>query len=65
MHGLQVSPDGQYVFATHIMARFQVPTTQLERGWVATNALSVIRVADQSLLHTVLLDDLEAFLLSL
>jgi len=47
------------------MARFQVPTTQLERGWVATNALSVIRVADQSLLHTVLLDDLEAFLLSL
>ncbi|MGB0413869.1 MAG: c-type cytochrome [Coraliomargarita sp.] len=58
LRGLKVSPDGQYAFATHILARFQVPTTQLERGWVATNALSVIRVSDQKLIHTVLLDDI-------
>lgn len=58
LRGLKVSPDGQYVLATHILARFQVPTTQLERGWVATNALSVIRVSDQKLIHTVLLDDI-------
>lgn len=58
VRGLKVSPDGQYVFATHIMARYQVPVTQLERGWVITNALSVIRVSDQSLLYTVLLDDM-------
>ena len=58
LRGLKVSPDGDYVFVSHILARFQVPTTQLERGWVATNGLSVIRVSDQKLIHTVLLDDI-------
>ena len=58
LRGLKVSPDGDYVFVSHILARFQVPTTQLERGWVATNALSVIRVSDQKLIHAVLLDDI-------
>jgi YVTN family beta-propeller protein len=59
VRGLRVSPDGQFVFATHFMARFLVPTTQLERGWVSTDALSVIRVKDQTLLYTVLLDDVD------
>ncbi|MFC1760524.1 cell surface protein [Planctomycetota bacterium] len=57
MRGVCVSPDGQYAFATHLMARYQVPTTQIERGWINTNALSVIRVSDQSLFYTLLLDD--------
>jgi len=59
VRGLKVSPDGKYVFATHLMARFLVPTTQLERGWVSTDALSVIRVSDLSLEYTVLLDDVD------
>jgi len=54
---LRMSPDGKYAYATHLMARFLVPTTQLERGWINTDALSVIRVSDQSLLYTILLDD--------
>ncbi len=59
MRELCVSPDGQYVFATHLMARYQVPTSQIERGWINTNAISVISVADQELLFTVLLDDID------
>lgn len=59
MRGVCVSPDGKYVYATHLMARFQVPTTQIERGWINTNAISVVRVADQTLLFTVLLDDVD------
>ena len=59
VRGLHVSPDGKYVYATHFMARFLVPTTQLDRGWVSTDALSVIRVADLSLQYTVLLDDVD------
>jgi len=59
MRGIQVSADGKYVFATHLMARFQVPTTQIERGWISTDALSIIRVDDLKLLYTVLLDDLD------
>jgi YVTN family beta-propeller protein len=59
VRGIKVSPDGQHVFATHFVARFLVPTTQLERGWISTDALSVIRVADKKLLYTVLLDDVD------
>ncbi len=59
VRGLKISPDGKYVFATHLMARYLVPTTQLERGWISTDALSVIRVEDKKLLYTVLLDDVD------
>ncbi|WP_372806618.1 cell surface protein, partial [Pontiella sp.] len=59
VRGVRISPDGKTVFATHLMARFLVPTTQLERGWVSTDALSVIDVASQELKYTVLLDDVD------
>ncbi|MEE9368356.1 MAG: hypothetical protein V3V05_05780 [Pontiella sp.] len=41
------------------MARYLVPTTQLERGWISTDALSIIRVRDNKLIYTVLLDDVD------
>ncbi len=59
VRGIKLSPDGQFVFAAHRVARYLVPTTQLERGWVSTDALSIIRVNDQKLLYTVLLDDVD------
>ena len=59
MRGIRVSPDGKYVYATHLMARFLVPTTQIERGWINTNAMSAIRVADMKLIFTILLDDVD------
>jgi len=54
-----VSPDGKYAYVTHILARYQLPTTQLERGWMNTNALSIIDVSKCKLLNTVLLDDVD------
>lgn len=57
--GICVSPDGKYVYATHVLARYQLPTTQLERGWINTNALSVIDTAQRKLVNTVLLDDVD------
>lgn len=59
MHGIAVSPDGKYAYAVHILARYQMPTTQLERGWMNTNAMSVIDVAEKKLVNTVLLDDVD------
>jgi YVTN family beta-propeller protein len=59
LRGLTVSPDGKHVYATHILARYQLPTTQLERGWMNTNALSVIDVERRELINTVLLDDVD------
>lgn len=54
-----VSPDGQWAYAVHLLARFLLPTTQLERGWMNTNALSIVSIAKRELLATVLLDDLD------
>ena len=54
-----ISPDGKFAYVTHILARYQLPTTQLERGWMNTNALSVIDTAKKKLLNTVLLDDVD------
>ena len=59
VRGIAVSPDGKYVYAAHILARYTLPTTQLERGWMNTNALSVIEVSSNKLMATVLLDEVE------
>lgn len=60
VRGICVSPDGQYAYATHILARYQLPTTQLERGWMNTNAVSIIDAAEKKHVNTVLLDDVDA-----
>ena len=54
-----LSPDGRFAFCTHILARFHNPTTQLVRGWINTNAFSIIDVGQRTLLATVLLDDVD------
>ena len=59
LHGICVSPDGKHVYATCILARYQQPTTQLERGWSITNALAVIDAAQEKMINTVLLDNMD------
>lgn len=59
LRGVCVSPDGAYAYVTHILSRYLLPTTQLERGWVNTNAVSVIDIGALALLNTVLLDEVD------
>lgn len=59
MRGICISPDRQYAYATHVIGRYQVPTSQLERGWIMTNAVSVIDIAGADLVNTFLVDDVE------
>jgi len=59
VRGICMSPDGKFAYITHILARYMMPTTQLERGWVNTNAMSVIGVRGKDLFNTVLLDDVD------
>ena len=59
LQGICISPDGRHAYATHILGRYTVPTTQLERGWMNTNALSIIDVQNKELIDTVLLDDVD------
>jgi YVTN family beta-propeller protein len=54
-----VSPDGKYGYVVHILSRYRMPTTQLERGWMNTNALSIIDIANKTLVNTVLLDEID------
>jgi len=56
---VKVSPDGKFAGVTHMLAKFHLPTTQLERGWMNTNALSIIDVSNKKLINTVLLDDVD------
>ncbi len=57
--GLAISPDGKYVYATHVVARFNVPTSQVEKGWVDTNAVGVINTEKDEMEFTFLLDDVD------
>jgi YVTN family beta-propeller protein len=60
LQDIRVSPDGKYAVVTHILSRFHLPTTQLERGWMNTNAKTLIDLAKMELLNTVLLDNVDS-----
>lgn len=53
-----LSPDGKHLYVTHSLARFLVPTTQLDRGWINTSGLTIIDTQSNSIYATVLLDDI-------
>ena len=59
LRGIAISPDGANVYVAHILSRYQLPTTQLERGWMNTNALTIIDVPGQKLINTCLVDDVD------
>ncbi|HSH19354.1 MAG TPA: YncE family protein, partial [Draconibacterium sp.] len=59
LRGICLSADGKYAFVSHNLGRFQVPTTQLEQGWMNTSALSVIDANRLEYIATVLLDEPE------
>jgi YVTN family beta-propeller protein len=56
--GVCTSPDGRWAYVVHALGRFNLPITQLERGWVHTYALSILDVKAGRRLATLLLDDL-------
>jgi YVTN family beta-propeller protein len=60
LNDIRVSPDGKYACVTHILARFHLPTTQLDRGWMNTNAKTIIDLETLEVLNTVLLDNVDS-----
>ena len=59
LRGMSLSPDGRYLLVTHNLGRFQVPTSQLQQGWMNTSAVSVVNVATLAFEGAVLLDEPE------
>ncbi len=51
-----IDAEGARAYVAHTLGRFHLPTTQLDRGWVNTNALSVIDLESGTRTATVLLD---------
>jgi DNA-binding beta-propeller fold protein YncE len=56
---LCVSPDGRHACVPHTLARFHLPVTQVERGWVNTSALTVLDLPAMKVLNTILLDEVD------
>lgn len=59
LEGIAFSPDGKHIYVTHLLSRFQYPVTQVERGWVNTNALSIIDAEKKEYKGTILLDSID------
>jgi hypothetical protein len=56
LHNIRLSPDGKYAAVTHLIGHHQAPTSQLERGWINTNAATIIDIAKLEIVNSVLLD---------
>jgi YVTN family beta-propeller protein len=56
--GVCVSPNNRWAYVVHNLGRFNLPVTQLERGWANTTAMTIIDLASGERAATVLLDEL-------
>lgn len=59
LRGICITPDGKYIYVSHNLGRFTVPTSQLQQGWMNTSAFSVIDVAAQEFRGAILVDEPE------
>lgn len=54
-----ITPDGKFVYVSHNLGRYTVPTSQLQQGWMNTSAFSVIDTEKQEFMGVVLVDEPE------
>lgn len=57
LRGICITPDGKYIYVSHNLGRFQVPTSQLQQGWMNTSAFSVIDADKQEFVGAILVDE--------
>lgn len=56
VRGIKCSPDGKWAYVLHTFGKTSLPTTQITRGWVMTNAVTIIDIATKKIYTTFLLD---------
>ena len=59
LRGICITPDGKYVYVSHNLGRYTVPTSQLQQGWMNTSAFSVIDTEKQEFIGVVIVDEPE------
>lgn len=56
LRGIAISPDGKYAVVTHLLARYYLPTTEVDFGRINSNALSFIDLERMQYFRNVFLD---------
>lgn len=56
---IQLSPDENHLVVSHLLSRYEVPTSQVDRGWINTNAITIIPRATPESQYPIILDDAE------
>ncbi|MFC1650965.1 cytochrome D1 domain-containing protein, partial [Candidatus Latescibacterota bacterium] len=56
---LSISPDGKFLYATHTLAQYKVPTTDIESGKMNSSVMTIIDTVNLNRVNTVPLDDAE------
>ena len=56
LRGVCVSPDGRHALITHLMANFDMVPFRVDTGWINVNVVSVIDLAECSLVSTIGMD---------
>lgn len=59
LRGICITPDGKFVYVSHNLGRYTVPTSQLQQGWMNTSAFSVIDTEKQEFVGVVIVDEPE------
>ncbi len=54
--GLAISPDGKYAFISHLVAKYTIPATRIDFGWVHTNNISIVDIKAQKVINSICLD---------
>ena len=55
--GLAFSGNGKHLYATHILSRNNLPTSQIQYGWINSNAISIIDTDRKAYITSFLLDN--------
>ncbi len=56
IRNIQVSNDGKWAYIAHTIGKTNLPVTHITKGWVNTNAISIINLVDMERYATFLLD---------
>ncbi|MFR9603240.1 MAG: YVTN family beta-propeller repeat-containing protein [Rikenellaceae bacterium] len=59
VRGMARTPDGKYIYVSHNLGRFAVPTSQLQQGWMNTSAFSVINASTLEFVGSIIVDEPE------
>jgi hypothetical protein len=57
--GVAISPDGKWAVVSHVIGKAAMPSTHVDRGWINTDAISIIDISKRLCVASVLLDRLD------